>query len=159
MVGRNCTYQREAYSLQSKVSHLAFQNISYIFSIACSVANRLEKLQKDFLWGGKGDNFNFHLVNWSICCNPLLYTMENWGLRRYCCVIKLCCESGFGDMQRKCIMEESNRRMALSVQITVRARSRDCTCWVCGIKLEEGMPCILSYMTVMALKFVGWWVH
>ena len=59
-------------------------------------------------------------------------------------------------MQRKCIMEESNKRMALFVQIGVRARSMDCMCWVCGIILEEGMPCILSYMTVMALKFVEW---
>ena len=82
--------------------------------------------------------------------------MENWGLRRYCCLIKLCYESGFGEMQRKCIMKESDRRMALSVQIGVQARSRDCTCWVCGIKLEEGMPCILSFMMVMALKFVEW---
>ena len=82
--------------------------------------------------------------------------MEYWGLRRYCSVIKLCSESGFGDMQRKCIMKESNRRMALSVQIGVRARSTDCMRWVYGIILEEGMPCILSYMTVMALKFVEW---
>ena len=46
--------------------------------------------------------------------------------------------------------------MALSVQIGVRARSTDCMRWVYGIILEEGMPCILSYMTVMALKFVEW---
>ena len=38
------------------------------------------------------------------------------------------------------------------MQIGVQARSTDCMCWVCGIILEEGMPCILSYMTVMALK-------
>jgi hypothetical protein len=25
----------------------------------------LEKLQRDFLWGGIGDEFKFHLVNWS----------------------------------------------------------------------------------------------
>ena len=49
--------------------------------------------------------------------------MENLGLRRYFYLIRLCCESGFGEKQRKCIMKESNRRMALSMQIGVRARS------------------------------------
>jgi hypothetical protein len=35
------------------------------------VANRLEKLHKDFLWGGIGDEFKFHLVNWSRICIPM----------------------------------------------------------------------------------------
>jgi len=29
------------------------------------VANRLEKLQRDFLWGDIGDDFKYHLVKWS----------------------------------------------------------------------------------------------
>jgi hypothetical protein len=29
---------------------------------------RLEKIQRDFLWGGVGDEFKFHLVNWSKIC-------------------------------------------------------------------------------------------
>jgi hypothetical protein len=33
------------------------------------VANRLEKLQIDFLWGGIGDEFKFHLVNWRTICS------------------------------------------------------------------------------------------
>jgi hypothetical protein len=33
------------------------------------VANRLEKLQRDFLWGGFGDEFKFHLVNWHTICS------------------------------------------------------------------------------------------
>jgi hypothetical protein len=33
-----------------------------------SVAKRIEKLQRDFLWGGVGDDFKFHLVNWSKVC-------------------------------------------------------------------------------------------
>jgi len=29
----------------------------------------LEKLQRDFLWGGVGDEFKFHLVNWRTICS------------------------------------------------------------------------------------------
>jgi hypothetical protein len=35
------------------------------------VANRLEKLQRDILWGEIGDEFKFHLVNWSRICTPM----------------------------------------------------------------------------------------
>jgi hypothetical protein len=33
------------------------------------VPNHLEKLQRDFLWGGIGDEFKFHLVNWHTICS------------------------------------------------------------------------------------------
>jgi hypothetical protein len=36
-----------------------------LFTIIVGVANRIEKLQRDFLWGGVGDEFKFHLVSWS----------------------------------------------------------------------------------------------
>ena len=32
---------------------------------------RIEKLQRDFLWGGLGDGFKHHLVNWSTVCSPV----------------------------------------------------------------------------------------
>jgi hypothetical protein len=35
------------------------------------VANRLDKLQMDFLWGAIGDEAKFHLVNWNRFCIPL----------------------------------------------------------------------------------------
>jgi hypothetical protein len=35
------------------------------------VANRLEKLQRDFLWCGLEEKPKFHLVNWSQICAPL----------------------------------------------------------------------------------------
>jgi hypothetical protein len=35
------------------------------------VANCLDKIQKDFLWGGIGDETKFHLVNWNKICTPL----------------------------------------------------------------------------------------
>lgn len=42
-------------------------------SIPISVANQLEKLEKDFLWGGSGEEFKFHLVDWDIVC-----TANSW---------------------------------------------------------------------------------
>jgi hypothetical protein len=35
----------------------------FLFLIPASVANRIEKLYHDFLWGGMGDEFKFHLVS------------------------------------------------------------------------------------------------
>jgi hypothetical protein len=40
-----------------------------LFPIPVGVANRLEKLQRDFLWGGIGDEFKFHLINWRTICS------------------------------------------------------------------------------------------
>lgn len=40
-----------------------------LFPIPICVASRLKKLQRDFLWGGINDEFNFHLVNWSKICS------------------------------------------------------------------------------------------
>jgi hypothetical protein len=35
------------------------------------VANRIEKLQRDFLWGRIGDEFKCHLVSWDKVCSPI----------------------------------------------------------------------------------------
>jgi hypothetical protein len=35
------------------------------------VANRLERLQRDFLWGDVGDEAKLHLVNWKRICTPI----------------------------------------------------------------------------------------
>uniref|UniRef100_A0A2N9IHU7 Reverse transcriptase domain-containing protein n=1 Tax=Fagus sylvatica TaxID=28930 RepID=A0A2N9IHU7_FAGSY len=42
-----------------------------LFPIPARVANRLEKLQRDFLWCGMDETPKFHLVNWSQICTPL----------------------------------------------------------------------------------------
>jgi hypothetical protein len=43
----------------------------YLFPIPGSVASRIEKLQRDLLWGGMGEELKFHLVNWSKVCIPI----------------------------------------------------------------------------------------
>jgi hypothetical protein len=42
-----------------------------LFHLPRSVAARLEKLQRDFLWGGLGEESKFHLVRWSKVCSPI----------------------------------------------------------------------------------------
>ena len=40
----------------------------FIFVIPWKVSARLEKIQRDFLWGGGALDKMPHLVNWKICC-------------------------------------------------------------------------------------------
>jgi hypothetical protein len=43
----------------------------YLFLIPVSVAKRLERLQREFLWSGMGDEAKFHLVNWHKVCTQI----------------------------------------------------------------------------------------
>ena len=49
---------------KSTLSNLPTYFLS-LFPIPASVANRIARLQRDFLWGGLGDEPKFHLVDWS----------------------------------------------------------------------------------------------
>jgi hypothetical protein len=42
-----------------------------LFQLQASVTKRIEKLQRDFLWGKLGEEFKFHLVSWSKVCSTI----------------------------------------------------------------------------------------
>jgi hypothetical protein len=56
--------------IKSTLSNLPTYMLS-LFLIPASVTNRIEKLYRDFLWGGLGDEFKFHLVKWSKVSSPI----------------------------------------------------------------------------------------
>jgi len=56
--------------IKSTLSNLPTYFLS-LFSIPIRVANRFEKLQRDFLWRGIGEEFKYHLVKWDKVCSPI----------------------------------------------------------------------------------------
>jgi hypothetical protein len=56
--------------IKSTLSNIPTYFLS-LFPILTALANRMEKLQQDFLWGSMGNEFKFHLVKWDTICNPI----------------------------------------------------------------------------------------
>jgi hypothetical protein len=56
--------------IKSTLANIPTYYIS-LFKIPVKVANRIEKLQHDFLWRGVGEECKYHLVKWSKVCSPL----------------------------------------------------------------------------------------
>ncbi len=56
--------------IKSTLSSLPTYYLS-LFSIPLSVALRIDKIQRDFLWGGIGEGKKFHLINCHQVCQPL----------------------------------------------------------------------------------------
>jgi len=56
--------------IKSTLSNLPTYFLS-LLPIPSSVASRIKKLYRDFLWGGIGEEFKFHLVNRSKVCSPI----------------------------------------------------------------------------------------
>ncbi len=63
--------------LESTLSNLPTYFLS-LFHILVGVAQRLEKLQRVFLWSGMGDLIKFHLVNWAKICDPRKMVVALW---------------------------------------------------------------------------------
>ena len=58
--------------IKSTLSSLPTYYLS-LFPIPSSVALRIDKIQRDFLWGGIGEGKKFHLINWHQVCQPLKF--------------------------------------------------------------------------------------
>ncbi|RVX04307.1 Beta-arabinofuranosyltransferase RAY1 [Vitis vinifera] len=55
--------------IQSCLTHLPSYFLS-LFKIPASVAAKIERLQRDFLWSGVGEGKRDHLVRWDVVCKP-----------------------------------------------------------------------------------------
>jgi hypothetical protein len=56
--------------IKSTLSNLPTYMMS-LFPIPALVAKQIEKIQRDFLWGGMNDEAKMHLVEWEKVCSPL----------------------------------------------------------------------------------------
>ena len=56
--------------LKSTLSSLPTYFLS-LFTIPVSATKRIECLQRNFLWGGMGEEHKHHLVSWEVVCSPV----------------------------------------------------------------------------------------
>ncbi|KAG2700502.1 hypothetical protein I3760_06G000400 [Carya illinoinensis] len=67
--------------IKSTLSNIPMYFLS-LFPLLVGVANRIEKLFRDFLWGGLGEENKIPLVNWKKVCCPL--DVGGLGVRNFC---------------------------------------------------------------------------
>jgi hypothetical protein len=69
--------------IKSTLSNLPTYFLS-LFPIPSSVVSRIEKLHRDFLWGGLGEDFKYHPVSWSTVCSLISEGgLGIWNLRTF----------------------------------------------------------------------------
>ena len=56
--------------IKSTLSNLPTYFLS-LFPIPVGVARKLEKIQRDFLLSGLGEEFKYHLMSWPKICDPI----------------------------------------------------------------------------------------
>ncbi|RVX11275.1 LINE-1 retrotransposable element ORF2 protein [Vitis vinifera] len=55
--------------IQSCLTHMPCYFLS-LFKIPASMAAKIERMQREFLWSGVGEGKRDHLVNWDVVCKP-----------------------------------------------------------------------------------------
>ena len=55
--------------IQSCLSHIPSYFLS-LFKIPVSIASKIEKMQRDFLWSGAGEGKRDHLIRWEVVSRP-----------------------------------------------------------------------------------------
>ena len=55
--------------IQSSLSHIPSYFLS-LFKIPVSIALKIEKLQRDFLWSKAEEKKKDHLIRWDVVCSP-----------------------------------------------------------------------------------------
>ena len=55
--------------IQSSLSHIPSYFL-FLFKIPISIASKIEKLQRDFLWSGAGEGKKDHLIRWDVVSRP-----------------------------------------------------------------------------------------
>ncbi|XP_059663371.1 uncharacterized protein LOC132309035 [Cornus florida] len=65
--------------VKSVLSSLPMYFLS-LFRVPAFVVGRLEMLQRNFLWGDRGEEFKYHLVRWEQVCRP--FQLGGLGIRR-----------------------------------------------------------------------------
>ena len=81
--------------IKSTLSSLPTYYLS-LFPIPSSVALCIDKIQRDFLWGGIGEGKKFHLINWHQVCQP--FKSGGLGFRNIRVFNRALLGNGFGDM-------------------------------------------------------------
>ena len=73
---------------------IRFLTLMDLHIIPVLVANKIERIQRNFLWGGKREGKRYHLVSWETICQAK--SSGGLGSRDWLLLIGRCWGSGFG---------------------------------------------------------------